>query len=309
MKGVKLVIMPLILVSVIALFSFSGCASDGAAPGATTAIQNGMSQAQLEALLADSVANQESINTYRFDLDMDMITDVVGGFDAGKMTIYTRSNGAANVASNQMQMNMEMSMILEGFGEESGSQDLNYDIYMFTDYTYMRMEIPGIGEQWVKMPTTEELETNFNANMVDQQLGPLESAVELELLRYEDVDGVECYVISIVPDMEDLMEWVAQQQGSTQDLDWEEMAMVTDALKKLNYVCYITKDTSMLRRIVIEMEMKFTAEQAGASANDFDTMTMIINMDMKMRDYNEPLSIDLPDEAQDAMDVSDNMFM
>jgi hypothetical protein len=308
-NGVKLVILPLILVSVIALFSFSGCASDGAAPGATTAIQNGMSQAQLEALLADSVANQESINTYRFDLDMDMITEAIGGYEAGKMTLFTKSNGAANVASNQMQMNMEMSMSLEGVGEESGSQDLNYDMYIYPDWTYIRMEVPGMGEQWMKMPTTEDMEASFNANMVDQQLGPLESAVEIQLLRYEEVDGADCYVLSIVPDMEDFMQWVSQQQGSTQDMDWDEMAMATDAIKKLSYFCYITKDTSMLKRIVVEMEMEFTPEQAGASASDFNTMIMIMNMDMKMYDYNEPFSIDLPDEAENAMEVSEDMFM
>ena len=309
MKGVKVVMLPLLLTSIIALFSFSGCADDGSAPaGTTAAIQDGLSQAQLEEILSSSIANQENINTYRFDLDLDMITEVIGGFDAGKMTILTKSYGASNMASNQMQINMEMSISLEGFEDQNGSQDLTYDMYIYPDWTYMRMEVPGMGEQWMKTPTTEDIEASFNTNMVDQQLGPLESAVEIELLRYEEVDGAECYVLSIVPDMEEFMQWVAQEQGSTQDVDWEEMATVTDVFKKLNYVCYVTKDTSMLKRIIIEMEMEFTPEQAGASASDFNTMIMIMNMDMKMYDYNEPFSIDLPDEAQDAVEVSEDMF-
>ena len=309
MKTAKIVLLPLILVSIIALFSFSGCASDGAEPpGTTSAIQDGMSQAQLDAILAESITNQENINTYRFDLDMDMITDIVGGYEAGEMTILTRSHGATNLASNQMQISMEMSLSMEGFGEESGSQDLNYDMYIYPDWTYMRMEVPGMGEQWMKMPTTEDMQANFNTNMVDQQLEPLESAVETELLRYEEVDGVECYVLSIVPDMEELMQWVSQQQGSTQNVDWQDIAMVTDAFKKLTYICYITKDTSMLKRIVIEMEMEFTPEQAGVSASDFDTTTMIIDMDMKLYDYNEPFSIDLPDEAENAIEAPAGMF-
>jgi hypothetical protein len=131
MKGIKLVILPLVLVSVIGLFCFSGCGGDGSGPeGSTYPVENGMSQAQLESLLNESIANQETVNTYRFEMDMDMITDVVGGFDAGKMTIYSRSSGTTNLASDQMQMNVEMSLILEGFGEESGSQDINYDIYI-----------------------------------------------------------------------------------------------------------------------------------------------------------------------------------
>jgi hypothetical protein len=309
-KGVKVVILPLLLVPIIALFSFSGCAGDGAGPaGSTSAVENGMSQAQLEELLASSLANQENINTYRFDLDMDMITDIVGGYEAGKMTILTTSNGAANLASNQMQIYMEMTVILEGFEEQNGSQDLSYDAYIFPDYTYMRMEVPGMGEQWMKMATTEDLQANFETGMVDQQLAPLESAVNIELLRYEEVDGVDCYVLSIVPDMEEFMQLIAQQQGATQDVDWEEMATVTDVFKKLNYVCYITKDTHLLKRIIIEMEMEFNAEQAGASASEFDSMSMIMNMDMKLYDYNEPFSIDLPEEALNAPEVSEDMFM
>jgi hypothetical protein len=272
------------------------------------AVQNGMSQAELEALLAECTANQESINTCRFDMDMDIITDVVGGNDAGKWTVFTRSNFAVNLASNQGQMYSEMSIEMEGFGEEGIVQDVTYDAYMYPDWIYYRMEVPGMGEQWMKMPTTEELEVNFNTDMAHEHLGLLESAAELELLWYEEVDGEECYVLSAVPDMEKFMQLVAQQQGSTQDVDWEEIATFTDVYKKFEYYCYITKDSRMVKRIVYEMEIETTPEQAGASENDFDTMKITMSMDVKYYDYNEPFSMDLPDEAQDAMEVP-NIFM
>jgi hypothetical protein len=202
-----------------------------------------------------------------------------------------------------------MSINMEGFAEQNGSQDFTYDVYMYPDWVYARMEVPGMGEQWMKMPTTEELEVSFNTDTVNQQTELLESALELTLLRYEDVDGEECYVISVVPDMAEFMGWVSQQQGSTQDIDWDQMSMIADIYKRFEYTCYITKDTNMLKRIVVEMEMEFTPEQAGVSSSEFDTMTMIMNMDMKVYDYNVPFSIDLPEEAEDAIEASDDMFM
>jgi len=38
-------------------------------------------------------------------------------------------------------------------------------------------------------------------------------------------------------------------------------------------------------------------------------MIMILNVDTKMYDYNEPFSIDLPDEAENATEFSEDMLM
>ncbi|OGN97381.1 MAG: hypothetical protein A2Y89_04570 [Chloroflexi bacterium RBG_13_51_18] len=312
MKRVRFVLLPLLLMPIIVLFSITGCATNGTAPAATTSstggLQDGLSQQQLMQILEESLADYASINTYKFDMDMNIFADVSGGPESGSISMITKSSGATNIASKQMQMNMEMSMSMEGMGEQGGSQTLIYDIYVISDMLYMRMEVPGMGEQWMKMPASDDLMQTFNVDVVEQQIGPLGSAVEIDLLGYENVDGSECYILSVTPDMAEFLDWVGGQQGADADIDWEELAMISDVFKKFKYVCYITKDSNTLKKIVSEIEMEFTPEQAGVSAGDFDTMIMNMYLDMRIYDQNQPFSITLPDEAEDAMEVSEDMF-
>ena len=309
MKKVRIVLLPLILVSIIALFTMTGCGS-GTTPTGTAptqaAPQGELSQQQLEQIFSDSMMNEANLNTYRFDMDMDIITNVTGGSEAGKMTMLSKSNGAANMASNQLQIQMEMDMSMEGLGYEDGSQSLTYDVYQMADWTYMRMEIPEAGEQWVKMPTSEKIDEQLN--FVDQQLGPLESAVDIKLQGYANVDGVECYVLSIVPDMEKLTEWISRQQGTAQNIEWGDIPDLSDVFDTLEYTYYITIDSKLPKKLVVNMQMELTAEQLGEGGDNFDRMLMNISIDMTLYDYNEPFSINLPDEAEDARQVSEDMF-
>ena len=309
MKTVRFVLLSLLLVPIITLFSMTGCATDGTDGGIVPiqpVAQGELSQQQIEQIFYDSMANQTNLNFYKFNMDMDMITDVIGA-ESGKMTVLTTSNGAANLASNQLQMQMEMDMSMEGLGDEGGSQSIAYDIYQMADWVYMRMEISGMGEQWIKTPTSEE--TYEQLDLVNQQLGPLESAVDIEFMGYANVDGEECYVLSLVPDMNNLTDWLNQQQGAgTQDINWGNISDLSDVFKKLEYTYYITRDTKLPKRLIVDMQMELTSEQTGLSGGDYDKMTMDISVDMTLYDYNEPFSIDLPDEAENAMEAPESMY-
>jgi len=165
------------------------------------------------------------------------------------------------------------------------------------------MNIPEMGEHWMKMSLSEELKEEFDLNMVDQQLMPLESPVEIELTGYEIFDGSECYVLNIVPDMPSLIQWLGQHKMVNMEVDWESMEAIADAFKELSYVCWIAKDSKLMKRLKADMLMEITGEQTGFPDSDFDKMTMDMSTDMAMFDYNEPVSIVLPDEAKNAMEM------
>jgi hypothetical protein len=79
--------------------------------------------------------------------------------------------------------------------------------------------------------------------------------------------------------------------------------LVEDMFKSLSYTVWIAKDTKQLKKLKMFIDMEMTAEQAGALASDFDTMDMEITVDMSLKDYDKPVSIDLPDEAEDAVEI------
>jgi hypothetical protein len=301
-RTVRIVLLPILLMSITALFSITGCATDGTGPAES--LPEGISQQDLEEILYDATTNYALLNTCKFDMDMDISTRITGGSTPGEMTMHSRISGGMNKSSQQMQMNMEMSM--EGTG--LGSQDVYAEMYVFPDWTYMRMEVPGMGEQWVKMETTEDLAAALNTQAVDQQMGMLESPLEIEYLRSESVDGFDCYVLSITPNMGELADWLNQQNTGAEDIDWDEMADISNLFKNLSYICYVVKDTNILKKMVMEMEMEYTSEQIGDYYADFDTQSMYIYMDMNLYDQNQPFSVTLPDEAESAEEMPNYMM-
>ncbi len=315
-KSIKTIALPLLLVLIVSLFSFYGCTGAGITQGgaATTTAQGAtagesLSQEQLEKILSDSVVNYENLTTYRFDIDMDITADVSGGDQSGSMSIFTGMSGAANVITNEMQATMEMFMDYEGMGEESGSQNLDYDMYLLTDWLYMRISMLGTGEQWMKIPMSPALAEEFNLNTVDEQMEPLDSPVKIEYLRSEEVDGLDCYVLSITPDMDELAKWLNEQAAVSGGVDWQGLVDYSEIFKKMSYICYVTKESNLMKRMVIDMVMDYNAEQVGDYSGEFDTMLMNIKMDMTLYDQNKPFTIILPDEAAGAIEVSEDMFL
>jgi hypothetical protein len=313
-KKIHIIILPAILVSILAIFSFFGCGGGGTAQNGTNTIPaegitvGDLNQQQLAQILADSVANYDKLTTYKFDMTMDMLMDVTGGTQSGKVTMNTKTNGAAKVAANEMQMNTEMTISMEGAGEQDSSESISYEVYQMADWLYMKLSVPGVGEQWMKLPATDTAKETFNMNPIDQQLGPLDSPVKIEYLRSEVVDGIDCHVLAVTPDMQALAEWLTAQETGGEDTDWQDLVNYSDVFKEFSYVCYVTKETNYLKRLIVNMVMEYTAEEAGESPETFDKMTMNISMDMNMYDHNKPFSITLPDEAANATEVSEDIF-
>jgi hypothetical protein len=293
-KRAKILALPLILAAILMVLSFPGCGGNGA--GELTA-------QELQQVMSDSLLAVKNAASYGFSLDMDINAEATGGSQAGKMEISMRADGVTDMPDEEMQMNLEMSMDQDIPGEEGGSQEVSLVMYLLDDWIYMKMKMTGMDEQWVKTPATEDVKETFNMDIVSQQLAPLESMVEIEFVKYESVDSSQCYVLKIVPDVESMKDWLDQQQMTTETFDWSQMGNLEDIFKELSYTLWIAKDTNLMKKMKMAMSIEMSAEQAGASGSDFDTMSMDIGLEMTMQDYNEPVSIILPDEAENATEM------
>jgi hypothetical protein len=160
-----------------------------------------------------------------------------------------------------------------------------------------------MGERWTKTRNTAAAEEAMNTDSISQQLGPLESAIKIDYLRSEGVDGQDCYVLNVTPDMKALAEWVGQQARGS-ETDWQDLVNYADVFKEFSYTCYVAKANNDLKKLTVHMVMNYTAAQAGVSSSDFDKMVMEIGVDMKIYDQNTSFVITLPDEAASATEQS-----
>jgi hypothetical protein len=299
LKRVKILTLPLMLATILTILAFPGCGGNGGGPEETIAGE--FTAQELQGFLDDAILAVENANSYAFSMDMDMDVEVTGGPDAGKMGFSMKADGVYDMADDEMHMDLDMSIEGDIEGLDGDSQTMSADVYMLDNWMYMKMKITGLGEQWVKTPATEDMMEAYDLDIVNQQLAPLDSMVEIGFVKYESVGGTPCYVLEIIPNIEEMKEWLGEQQMGVGAGDWDEL--MQDMFKELDYRLWIAKDTKQLRKMKLTMNMEMNAEQAGASGDDFDKMTMNVNLEMEIKDYNKPVSINLPDDAEDAMEM------
>jgi len=304
----KISLLITILLSILLVLLVPGCKEQAASeetnalvaktPGAQV-----LSQQELQQILTDSILAVKNASTFKYALNMNMNVEATGGSEPGKMAITIKSSGAADIVAKQMQMVFDMSLNKNTFGTEESTENLSAEMYMMPDYVYMKMNIPGLGEQWIKMPLSEELKELYNLDMINEQLAPLESPAKIEFVKYETFDGSECYVLKIVPNMESMKQWIDQQQMTPAELDLDKLTNLQDMFKELSYITWIAKDTKLMKKMNFTMLLEIDASQVSATVSDFEKMSLDADLDMIIQNYNEPVSIILPEEANQAMEI------
>lgn len=306
MKKANALLIVLSLIAIVSLFPFSGC-------GTTTYPWEGtppedMTQQQLQQMLADSIDNYEKLNTYQSDMNTYVATNVTGGTNPWKSVTNTKMIGGANREYNQTHMLLEMTMAMEGMGQDSEAQTLVRDMYVVNNYLYMRMALTGWGEQWMKLPLSDKLKEFLDIDAIDQQMGPLESPTKVEYLGIEQVDGIDCYALSISPGTDQLARWLGEQDTGSKGVDWQTLINDSTAFKDFSLLCYLTIDSNLLMKMTLEMAIELNAQQANAADSDFDKMQMYLYLNMTLYDHDQEYSITLPGEATFAKLVSEEVF-
>lgn len=280
-------ILPLFLVLILS-FTFVGCDEEGETlpPG------------QLDQIITEAKSAMEDIETYQFDMDMVMLMDMIGGDFPGEITMDVSGTGAINNVDKKMKLIMTMTMAMEMSG--LGEQTMEQESYFVEEWMYTKASIGGTDIGWIKMEMPEGMwETQ---NQLDQQVEFLTGDLSMvTLLGSEKVAGVDCYVFEVTPDMVDLVNYLSQQQGM-EGLALDLTSLIT-AIKEFSIKEWVAKDSYLCMKSSNQILMEMTPELVGASPEDFEKMTMDMDIDMTFHSYNEPVSIVLPPEAQDAEEI------
>ncbi len=142
--------------------------------------------------------------------------------------------------------------------------------------------------EWSKVPSTGGVNEQYN--IVEKDLKLFASPDSIEFLRYEKFDGSQCYVLEIVPNTENAELWFYKHQMTTTEfIYWTD---VENKVVENVFTIWIDTDSKLVKKTDAGMLIDFTEEP------EFDTMTLDVGIEMK--DYNKPVSIVLPDEAQNA---------
>lgn len=256
-----------------------------------------------EELLTNTIAAMAKVNSYKIDYDMAMDMEVAGGENPMKMTMDGVGTGAMDVSNKKMQMNMDANVEIPGTGTSKMTMTVSVAVYFIEGWIYTKTTIPSTSEQWTKMESPDAMSQDQAAQMMVL----MKSATATNIRGTEKVNGINCYILEIVPDVAALWEWAMSQQGSylTENVDLSQFDLskiVADS--GLKY--WIAQNNYQIIKAETNMTMDMDAEAVGVSSDEFDSMTMTMNMSMTFSDYDKAATIELPAEALNAEEVNIN---
>lgn len=240
-----------------------------------------------EEIAEAAIAAFTEIDTYQFDMDVDITYTGEALFPAMTMS----GSGAFDRVNRRVYQNSQISMVMMGMTIETYSET-----YILGDWMYMKTEIPGIPGMplvplemftWQKMRLPEGYWEQ--ADIITQQYDLLMGFIEVELLGTETVNGVECYKLRLTPDMEKLWQWAQMQEGIGDQIS--ELAL-EEAISDFSIIQWVDKDSYFILKSVTGMT--FTIGAGGGAFTTSSTQTIL------MHNINEPVTIELPPEAEAA---------
>jgi hypothetical protein len=242
------------------------------------------------------VTSWADIRTSQFDMHMTM--DMAGEIkdEAMETSMVTDSSGMMDFENKQMQMDMTMSIAVPG----EDKREMGMEMYLIGDMMYMMMDVPGMGPMWMKSETPEA--TWDRMSQTKSQIELLKTA-QVNVIGSEKVGGVDCYVLQLIPDVEQLWQLAMQQAQVSEEAVMPDVAkeLLKEVFRSFSVKQWIAKDTYFLTKAEIDMTMELIPEAMGLPGEG--VLNMDISLDLQCYNYNQPVSIVLPPEAEGAVEV------
>ena len=277
MKRLPLLFLAVLLVIAIPLSAF-GCA--------------GLTDQQI---VSKVIETANSVKSVKLGMNLSDNMEVAAGSQSENMSVKETGTASVNNVTKEMIMKATMDMDVPN----TGKQTMTMDEYLTGGYIYMKANLTGT-DQWTKMKIDESQWTS--ENQLAQQVEFLKSAISISRLNDETVNGVDCYVFQITPDMAALIKWVQSQSQSTTALKNLNSNMFKISTLKM----WMDKKSLLPQKENIVVTMEVTAADIGGSTTTtpgFDKMTMTMSGDITYSDYNTPVTIELPVAAQNAVEM------
>jgi len=238
------------------------------------------------------IESLDNIKTYQFDMDVTIDMTGVGEGEAFESTFALGYSGAVDVENRQMRMEMTNESI-----PKTGQPEMlgETEIYFIDGMLYMMPKVPGEEPTWMKEEVSEEWwEESQQMGWGESQIELLEAA-QVEVIGSERVGGIDCYVLEVTPDLEQL--WQLYNHLTYHEAPDVTEEYLQEIFHSFSVKQWVAKDTYFLTKAEIDIATEFPPEEAGPSTLDIAMVLLSYN-------YNQPVSIELPPEAEEAVEVT-----
>ena len=249
-------------------------------------------------VIDNTISAYSSVQTVKTTSTMSLKMDITDEAETTSASMDIDISGAMNIKETEMVVTMTMDMDVPGLS----AQDVSYDMYIVDDWMYMRVDAPIAGEQWIK--SRLDTPTWSQQDQLAQQLELLKSAIGVSSAGSETVDGVNCYVLEINPDMAALASYLTSQMGQQAGTTLPEDIDLSRMFKSITIKEWISKDSYLPVKADMKISIDVREDDFSDSTGGTGAMAMDMAMVIEYFDYNQPVTVVLPAGAANAIEQS-----
>jgi len=256
-----------------------------------------------ERIISNALAAMTSVKTYEMDMTMDMAMAVEVDDEAMAMNITMTGSGACDIENMKMRADFEMDMEM-GMPEDPDEIEMKMgmEMYLIDDMMYAMMDMPLLGSTWTKSRVPQGQQQELLGSMDIETMVELLEATPVKVMSSDRVNGIDCYLLQLEPDVALLWRLIMQQLELTNmEMPAVDAEIISDLFRHVTVKQWIAHDTYYVIKTEIEIALELTPEAVG-EPDEEGVATIEITMIMLMDNYNQPVAIELPPEAEDAVE-------
>jgi len=279
----KILTMALVLVTVL---SFTACGE---------VAEEEVELPSTQEIVDGAVESFDNIKTYQFELDMTM--DVAGEAEgeAIEHTVTMVNSGTLDLENQQMKTDLSM---------DSGDEMMRVESYIIDGMVYARPEAPGEEPGWIKSEAPEEYWEMMTAVSGIKNYIELLKTAQVKVIGSEQVNGVDCYILQLTPEMAELYQTAMNPVGGGQAgmLASVPEELLEDMFRSFSVKEWVAKDTYLLMKAEIDMAIETTPEFKDYLGEEVD-VSIDVTISFLAYNYNQPITIVVPEEALEASEM------
>jgi len=257
----------------------------------------------VQSIVEKALDASQEVKTCTFNMTMKINTRIECA-DASKV-MRMKLDGVFDVDNVAKKMKAVIYITMEELGVDL--EQTTMELYILGDKQYIKFEQPEVPSYW----QVEELSAGTWESMHywEHHVDLLQKS-KIELLGADKVNGTDCYALQLSPDMVEFLKMMLAEQKLGQQFSEEELGILTTALSRffvsfmdLSAKEWIDRDTYLPRKTEMIMDIHIGPDEfieLGLIVLAGYEFTLGTNINLVVESYNEPLSIVLPPEAQEA---------
>ncbi|ADJ16939.1 hypothetical protein [Halalkalicoccus jeotgali] len=257
----------------------------------------------------------DDVGSYEYETETNSTSVIVQNGETQETSSEAVGNGVVDITDEKMKQITSTKTT----GESALEGDrIETQVYLVDGTYYTATTVPGEDTEWIQMDVPE------NAGVAGGPLAEYTSllnASDVETVDREDLNGTETYVLELDVDMDAYLEEMTSELNTTNNsMDANDTAMNSatsgslDGLtQEMTMTLWINTETDLpiKSELVTETSMDglgaSDANNTSEAAGEIESIDTTTTQTTHYEAYNEPVDIDLPEEAENAQNLDEQL--